>query len=1175
MARFTTPDGVIMDDVTGEVFGRTPEAVTSKDPRAKPAEGTDVPFTGTMDMVNGLVNNTTWALQSALFALPDTVTLGIGRAMGMEDKDVQTLGKMFKSVQKALGAPEERAPKNAAERYARATGEGIGLALPFTGILAAFARARPMAQVVKGDASVFKGIADDAIKFVQRNPRAAVAMDVAFGSAYEGFRQAVEENVDPENPYKELYKEALPVAALVGGPMALNQLSKVTPLGMVGRYGKKKWDALMAGAQEVEKDVLKDVKGTSAFQKIPGMGLSRAYFLNRAKKKLEGVFGPLKDSPEAQLALKQLESVMADPRVADAGFVFDAAERFLYNPLIAEKLALLENLPPQQLQQIKARINENQNKLAKLFDSFAPESRAAIQDAFLDAQARRKEIFDRLNAEKKDLTEAELMALSERLGPQNLDMLNNELRGVILGNMEIHSAAVRDALEGMGLSKAFNPDGTLASTRYEGKSLFNSVDMEEDALELVKKYQINRPSAAREVPGPIATLAKFVAAQMKRREEGVDDALTKLLDNIVDEQIERGVVISSDAKVAAGRNMLGAKPTESKKLKATLDLLVKAVRDPSKLTKAERVTLADEVTFSGGMNKDGSIDLRLQGPTVESVRVNPKQLVADAELIAAESGKVDINVPEAMDYLQAAIRYRHDALNRYNASLMGGTKSRAGIPGAKAELDKGNAVLRDIENLLLKHVPEINNNFGEMKRLMDEYNSTYDKYLPLLLTAKKSGGRENVVPNEDLLRNAFKNAEGIRQLTGVLGPDADSFLKTGALDWLSRQSIFTNEGIVNPNKLRVVLDRNRNIVDALPESVRAELDDVVVSADDVVKRLATIEDRKKALADAELDTVLAASTRLDADPRQSLASSLRDPAVMRKLVDAVGKDPEMLNALRRAVFNFAREGTEGGWALDKFLSINRKSLEVLYKDTKHLDDLYKLAELNKRVNAFANVTGQLPAFESMDQSLKNVFGSGIQYITTTAREAAVGRIRPATGALALGVRLLGTTEQKIKDRLFIRALEDKQFADRLQKLVTPTDAQKLAAELQKIGIGPSWFVRNITSPAVTRAPIIEAGQELQEGKELPTGISPDLPIISPEAPAAPTARQMLKSMPSAPKTRGTAPTSAPRMPLRAPAASPQQSSAAQDLRLMYPTLFPNDPISSLLMARQQQITGAR
>ena len=1171
MAQFTTPDGVIMDDVTGEVIGRTPEAKVTKDPRAKPEEGTDVPFTGTGDMLNGIVNQTTWGLQSALFALPDAATLGIGRALGMQDKDVQTLGKMFKSVQRALGAPEERAPKNTYERYFRAIGEGTGEGLPFTGILAFFARAKPMTQVVRGDASVFKGIADDAIKFVQQNPRTAVALDVAFGSAYEGFRQAVEENVDPDNPNKEFYKEVLPAAALVGGPLALNQLSKVTPLGMAARYGKKKWDAITQGMETVEKGVLSDVKADNIIQKIPGMGLSRAYFLSRAKKKLEGVFGPLKDSPEAQLALRKLEELMADPRVADAGFIFDASERFLYDPMLAEKLLLMEKLPPQQLAEIKARINENQQKLAKLFDSFAPESRAAIKEAFEEAQASRAAAFNRINAEKQELLESEMLALSERLGPQNLDMLNNELRGVILGNMEIHSAAVRDVLESMGLRQAINPDGTLASTRYEGKSLFNSVDMEQDALELINKYQINRPSVSREVPGPIRTLAKFVAGQQATREE----AASMAVESLVEQRIRQALNVPGEDAAPGIKDIYEQQVAKLTEL--AMQLFKKkpsaAAKKALEGMKGEQAKL-EKSGFSVDKPSEGEISIPTAVPG-RYIRLNVEQIKKDAKLVADEAAKIDINVPEAMDYLQAAIRYRHDALNRYNAALMSGAKSGVDIPGAKADLDTGNAVLRDIENLVLKHVPKVNENFGEMKRLMDGYKNTYERYLPLLLTAQKQGGRENLLPNEDLLRNAFKNAEGIRQLTAVLGPEADSYLRTGAMDWLTRQSIYTKDNLVDPNRIRAVMNRNRNIVEALPQSVRAEMEDTVVSADEVIKRMTALEDRRKALADDKLEAVIKAGLEKDADVRLTLASSLNNPAMMRKLVDAVSGNPEMLGALRRAVYDLAREGSESGIGLDKFLSMNRKSLEVLYKDTKHLDDLYKLNELSRRVNMFAGVTGQLPAFESMDETLKGIFGSGVQYITTTMREAMVGRIRPETGLLALGIRLLSNTEQKIKDRLFLRALEDKTFADRLQKLSTPEDGKKLAAQLQKIGIGPSWFTRNITGPAVARVPVLEAGQELRT-EEVPTGISADLPIMTPSA--GPTAQEMLRRMPPAPKSRGTEAPSGARLPLRSPGQMPTsapRSSAAQQLQLMYPALFPNDPISSLLMARQQQITGAQ
>ena len=55
------------------------------------------------------------------------------------------------------------------------------------------------------------------------------------------------------------------------------------------------------------------------------------------------------------------------------------------------------------------------------------------------------------------------------------------------------------------------------------------------------------------------------------------------------------------------------------------------------------------------------------------------------------------------------------------------------------------------------------------------------------------------------------------------------------------------------------------------------------------------------------------AARADADPRQILTKALSDPASMRTLVNQFGKDPEMLAALRRSVWDIATEGaTKGG-----------------------------------------------------------------------------------------------------------------------------------------------------------------------------------------------------------------------------------------------------------------------
>jgi hypothetical protein len=47
-------------------------------------------------------------------------------------------------------------------------------------------------------------------------------------------------------------------------------------------------------------------------------------------------------------------------------------------------------------------------------------------------------------------------------------------------------------------------------------------------------------------------------------------------------------------------------------------------------------------------------------------------------------------------------------------------------------------------------------------------------------------------------------------------------------------------------------------------------------------------------------------------------------------------------------------------ALKSFIDNNEQSLKILFKNTAHLDDLKTLADLQRRVNAFADVTGQIP-----------------------------------------------------------------------------------------------------------------------------------------------------------------------------------------------------------------------
>jgi hypothetical protein len=1123
--------GEMVDFSTGEVVGRA-EGVptTTTEPRAGGQAAPDVQTQGG-DRVAGLLNNLSWGFNSALFAIPDAAQRLIGKGMGMDEKQVFQFTNLFnKGVQ---------APRNVEERYARAVGEGVGGTMPFTGILAYAGSVKPLVSVAQPGAGVLKGIANDAVKYVQESPRMAAALDIAFGAGYEGLRQTVKETVDDSNPYKKVYEELLPAAAFIGLPVAAANLPSVRGV----KWISDKVKGVSSGLGEIEKETLSGLPG---MYKLPIINVLPTMLMKRAESKLAQVFGPISESPEAQQALKQLEAALADPRVANAGFMFDAAEKTMYSPLVQRKAELLQQLGPKELEITKERINKNQQALDNLFSSFSPEARKPIQEAFTAAQADRQQFFESLLKSQKDLTDAEVMSISERLGPQNIDLLNDELRGTLMARMEMDSKARGDILRRMVLKQAVSPEGLPMPTRDQGKSLFPARDIEEAAKELIAKYSPERPSMNVQVPEPIRLLKNFVRTQELAREKIEADQLMKLTDQAVNSQLAdmgRAGVDPELIKTAlnSARQLVGAATEKAAKGKSGKGML--GISDLAKGMKQLQ------------LNPDGTANVFVTPGT--SVQINPAQLKIDAARIAENETAINLNLPEALDYLQSAMRFRNQSVINYNGSMKRGSSR---IQDAQRHIDTGNAIYKDIESLVLNNVPRIKQEYDGMKMVLDDYAAAYEKNLPLLLTQKTRGGDEFLLPNERLLQTAFSSADNLKQLQlAVSGsPQAASLMERGTIDWLRSKNVVGADGLVDPKKIRQVLDKNKNIVEALPANLQMKLQDEVKLADDFVTRLGEIDTRRVNAKDQELDGLLAKATRPGADPAQTLHTALRDPATMNTLVRGVEKDPEMLAALRRSVFDVATAGAQKGGALKSFIDNNEASLKVLFKNTSHLDDLKTLADLQRRVNAFADVTGQIPAFESTDQQLRRLFGAGIQFLTTTAREAAVGRINPSTGALAVLLRMAGGLENQIYQRIFTRALEDAEFAKRITHVGTPQDAQKLAAELEKIGIPKSAYL-----PNMKRITAQTAAQTAMGDQPEAVGNLGNLPVVP-----GTSAQKMLKAMPPAPPTRGT--NFNPRLPT-APAVQP--GGGVGNIPLMYPSMFPNDPISGLLQQRQAQLQG--
>lgn len=1126
MGTFVNTNGEVIDFATGNVVGRTEKATSQVSPQGRPGE--DIPSSFADKM-----NQLSWGFNAKLFAAPDFATETIGKVLGMKPEETFTLGKFFLPIVNK----GERPAQNAGERYSRAIGEGISAGLPISGTIAWAARARPMVAVAEPTAGIIKGIANDAVKFAQQKPAMALAIDTAFNAGYETLRQAVTENVDDSNPNKALYEQLLPTAAFIGVPMAM----QLTPSFMLAKAGKKGVDKINASVSDLG-DVEKEVLGSlGSLYQLPVINIAPKLLLKNAENRLIKVFGPIQESKEAQAALRELELIMQDKRFAESNFQLDFAEASQFDPLLQKKFESMQTLDPSQLASYKIRNAENRAKLSALFDRLAPEARLPVQEAFKAAQAERQSMFADMLRAQKDLTDGEILEISERLGPQNMDMINKELRGALEGAMEFDYGMRAKVLRRMGLQQAITPEGMPASTREGGrfgKSLYPAMDMEQAAIELIKKYSPDRATGRAPLPEPIRILKEFVDTQAIARQRKMKTAMASLVNE----------------KIRAAYSNFGIEPPQDM-FDTAYEQAMKLVtgKGLSKKQKGELARTASIMQKAGFKEGDSQMVSISSGIPGKNITFDLTALKADADLIAREGTNVDINLPEALDYLAAASRARNDGLNRYfNVMSQGGRRV-----DAQPILNSSKAVYKDIEKLILDHVPKIKMEYEGMKNVLSDYSAGFEQKMPLLMTRKGRGTDRYLVDNEEIMKTAFRSAENLRDLQVALAGNRkfDELLEKGAIDWLRGKNVLTKDGLVDPTKMRRVLDNNRNIVEALPQSIQQKFQNEVTLADDYVKRLGELDQRRLAMEDDELDAILKRASRNDADPKGVLVKALNDPSVMRVLVDELGKNPERLAALRRSVFDMA-SGLQNvgvdvkgktGIAMKAFIDGNEKSLAVLFKGTDHLENLKKLSDLQRRVNSFAAVTGQIPVFSSLDEALKKNIGSGVGYLTTQVREVQSGRISGTTGALALLVRLSASLENKIHDRLFTKAIEDPVFAKKLISMSTPTEQKEVVAELQKIGV-PMSAIFDI-APRIAN---LEAQRAMDDRK---------IPVSNSTAPMM-SAREQLRALPPAPSTT---------FKLNLPTTPPSGAGAgAPSPQMLYPTLFPNDPISAMLQQRQQQ-----
>jgi hypothetical protein len=1126
-----------LSNLSAGPVGRAEGAPVARDPRAKaPDQVVD-------DPVLGLARQASWGLSAGLFALPDLAVKGIGKGLGMDEKNVMTLTKLFNRGQ-------DTAPRNEQERYARAVFEGIGSGLMPTGVLSFIARTRPVVQVAKPGAGVFRAIADDTLNFVQKNPKKAFTMDAAFGAAHETLRQAVEENMSDDDPeQKELFKNLLPTAALIGVPLAMSAM----PSAMAVRYGKKKLGALDSSLGELEKESIGDL---ASFYKLPLINIAPKVMAGRARKSLENTLGSAADSPEGKEALARLDEIFSNyPMLQAAGYSPNFVERTMDPAATERAIKAISSLPANSTAQkmLIAQQKRNEAAWASLYDDLTPSANTDLQAALNQVKQERQQLFNSLATQRTDVTDAELSRLSEFYGPLNPNNINGELRGMLQAQMELDVGMRKNMLRKMGLSQGVDKDGVPVPVRDEaGKSLLPASDIEMPALELLKTYDSllkGRTTMSKELRSfiansePLNTLRKNIQVKLQAR----DAMEAKMNEDLLVQKYKEAL---ADTKLAAKMSGPLAKEFAAQDAKTIEDVLgnLRLILKPDPTAK----DLIDIKALgrSAQYNPETG-DVRLSMGKDDILTMNVKNIGQDAKRIADANNPVDINIPEAIDYLEAAARFRNQSLNKYNAVLATDRSSR--VTDADQYRALGDKVFNDIEKMVLNNVPRMKSERDAMKIVLDDYRSVYEQRLPLIIgrTRNEAGTTRFATPNEQVLAVAFRSGEDVRNLSAMIGNDPTGLklLEQGTMDWLQRKAIFDKDGLINPKKLKDVLQKNQNIVSELPQPVRAALQNEVDTALGVSARLGAIREKELLAQDTEFDNFLNKTLRPGTDNAIILEKALSSPIEMSKLVSTVKGDPDRLDALRRAVFDISKEGALEGLSLKKFIDANNKSLKVLFNE-KHLNDLAALADIQARNAALTAATGTPPRFESTSDVFKRMFGVSVPGLATYGRDVMGGRISGQGAGISLGVRLLSSMEDELQRKMMVRAMTDPKVANALANGKTPEQGKLLLREMQSLGALPR---------AMITATSVEGSQLAMGDRETPIEGMAGLPEGAPPA-RQETAATMLRKLPPAPQTRGM-PAVSQRLPPPPAPTAPAPS--------MYQMLFPDDPLSQMLQQRQQ------
>lgn len=1141
MATITDADGVVRDLDTFKVIGR--EKGTSTE--ANILRGGVAPRGAAS--IPSVVQQLSAGFATSLFYLPDATVSKVGQSLGLKKEEIPQFVSLFRT---------DISPKNAPERFARSIGQEAGAGVVFSGILRAVAGTGALAKELPEGAGFIKRVAKQTLDFIRENPSKAVQLDAAYGGAFGALRQGYEE-VFPDSGIE---KDLIPAAALVAGPMALGKAAGMLPSVAAARVVKRAVPGTPAGAEDAYKQIM--AGGAVPAMLTPFTRPIQRALLARGEKQISAMMGEVEKSPEAQQMLARYKELLDDPRIYEAfettfaqrGITgtpgLDIAQQAMDPALLKAKGEMLDKLSGDMLNQVRARQLAEKEAFAAAGEALAPaagrELPVALRGLADEATAEQTRIADELEA----LLGTEINRVSGSFGkPGDITGIGSSIRNTIMAANENLFKQFERTAERMGLRLQYDRDGVRIRTRDdEGKSLYPAVDVTKDIGSILGRFTLNKELIPVRSPGIVRLLGRYAGAKKPDEEQLFNEFEKIFLANY-----ERRELAKRASSIEIGYQRMTperAAQEEQRVLKNIVDQgkqdLQALIPVITRFAKTGKLSKADEAILATRK----SSKMELESALEEYRRANP----------------LDINLPEAVMLMDEAAKFRNGQIKfAEDAMLTRGMNKQT----ADKAIRLGEQVYKDIEKMTFgAFKTKMGGNWKDFKDMYDDYYSrTFEGFFPLMVAKTRgTAAREFSLPDEAVVAEAFKNSDNVRSLVQIMRPDQiaknKELIQRGLMDWVrSKGAVDANTGLVNVARLKKIKADEAAVLKQLPNDIRGVLDDEIRLGEEYAKRVAQVKDRAEILKDDEFLGLIQKAIRPDADPTEFIVRAVKDPANMRVAVNAMNKDPESIAALRRAVFDFAREGAEGAGSLASFIDTNRKSLSILF-DKQHLDDLQKLSDLQTRVFGQKDITGRIRDFSSASQKVKEAFGVSIPGAATYYRDVNAGRVSTEGTVISLLVRFAAAEDERLYNRLIDKFISDPDFAramlDRRMAGKPLTSVPGLNREMGKLGL---------YLPAFVRAGFVAGAANVLE--EQPTELA-SMPVVEsspprpmPPAPPAGAARTMLDNL-GAPPTKGLLGGSAfPMKPLR-PSANISPTSMPT-----YEALFPNDPISALLKARNQ------